>query len=70
MAIKIVRPPEADQWLSSGAAQVALGLHPHTLRKYAKAGLIEAVRTPGGQFRYNVSKYLRERQAKTEHPGG
>jgi excisionase family DNA binding protein len=40
------------------AAEV-LGLHPNTLRRYADNGRIEAIRTEGGQRRYNVASYVR-----------
>jgi putative resolvase len=35
-----------------------LGVHPQTLYKYEKAGIIETIRTPGGKRLYNVKDYL------------
>src|SRR5260221_5876012 len=34
------------------------GLHPHTLRKYADMGVIQSVRTPGGQRLFDVETFL------------
>lgn len=39
-------------------AVATLGLHPNTLRKYADAGKIEAIKTHSGQRRFNVESYL------------
>lgn len=36
-----------------------LGLHPHTLRKYAEEGKIESIRNEAGQRLYNVESYVR-----------
>ena len=35
-----------------------LGLHANTLRKYADEGSIEIIKTPSGQRKYNVDKFL------------
>lgn len=35
-----------------------LGVHPQTLYKYEKSGLIETIRTPGGKRLYNLDDYL------------
>jgi predicted site-specific integrase-resolvase len=36
-----------------------LGLHPHTLRKYADEGKIESIKNEAGQRLYNVESYRR-----------
>ena len=36
-----------------------LGLHPHTLRKYADEGKIESIKNEAGQRLYNVESYQR-----------
>lgn len=45
-------------FLPGRQAAEKLGLHQNTLRKYADQGLIQAVRTPSGQRRYDVESYL------------
>lgn len=37
-----------------------LGLHPHTLRKYADEGKIESIKNEAGQRLYNVESYQRD----------
>lgn len=37
-----------------------LDMHPHTLREYARNGVIRAIKTPAGQNRYDVDGYLAE----------
>ena len=46
------------QHLPSREAAKILGLHPHTLRRYADAGIIPSIRTQSGQRRYDVQTYL------------
>ena len=46
------------QYLPSRQAAKILGLHPHTLRRYADAGIIPSIRTQSGQRRYDVQTYL------------
>ena len=37
------------------------GLHPHTLRKYADSGAIQAIRTPTGQRLFNIDAFLADK---------
>ena len=46
------------QYLPSRQAAKIPGLHPHTLRRYADAGIIPSIRTQSGQRRYDVQSYL------------
>ena len=46
------------QYPPSRQAAKILGLHPHTLRRYADAGIIPSIRTQSGQRRYDVQSYL------------
>ena len=46
------------QYLPSRQAAKILGLHPHTLRRYAYAGIIPSIRTQSGPRRYDVETYL------------
>lgn len=43
-------------------AKKQLGLHPNTLRKYADDGIIETIRTPSGQRRFNVESFINQKQ--------
>lgn len=51
----------SPQYVSTGKATKALGLHRQTLVAYAKDGLIDAHQTPGGKWRFNVESYLARR---------
>ena len=53
------------QYLPSREAAKILGLHPHTLRRYADAGIIPSIKTQSGQRRYDVETYLGN--SKTQH---
>ena len=46
------------QYLPSREAAKILGLHPHTLRRYADTGIIPYIKTQSGQRRYDVQTYL------------
>lgn len=41
-------------------ARKQLGLHPNTLRKYADEGIIETIRTPSGQRRFNIESFINQ----------
>lgn len=41
-------------------AAKALGVHPNTLRNWARSGKIETVKTPGGQTHYAIDGILKE----------
>ena len=43
-------------------AKKQLGLHPNTLRKYADEGIIETIKTPSGQRRFNVESFIKQKQ--------
>jgi predicted site-specific integrase-resolvase len=43
-------------------AKKILGLHPNTLRKYADDGIIESIKTPSGQRRFNVESFINQKQ--------
>jgi len=46
------------KYVTSRVACEQLGLHANTLRKYADEGSIEIIKTPSGQRKYNVDKFL------------
>jgi len=47
-------------------AKKILGLHPNTLRKYADDGIIESIKTPSGQRRFNVESFINQKQSTTQ----
>ena len=49
---------------SRNAASI-LGLHPNTLRRYAKNGKIEYIRNEAGQRRYNINSYIHGKSKAT-----
>jgi excisionase family DNA binding protein len=52
-------------WLSLSAAADIVGVHFTTLRRWADAGEIECIRTPGGQRRFKaevIGQFLEQRQ--------
>jgi predicted site-specific integrase-resolvase len=43
-------------------ARKQLGLHPNTLRKYADEGIIDTIKTPSGQRRFNIGSFIQQKQ--------
>ena len=48
------------KFVSSSVAQKQLRVAPQTLRRWANAGKIAALRTPGGHYRYCLDKFIEE----------
>ncbi|HSS10539.1 MAG TPA: helix-turn-helix domain-containing protein [Acidimicrobiales bacterium] len=48
-------PTQPDEWLTVGEAAELIGIHPTTLRRYEREGLIKARRTPTNQRRFRRS---------------
>ena len=44
-------------------ARKKLGLHPNTLRKYADNGIIDVIKTPSGQRRFNIDSFITNNQS-------
>lgn len=47
--------PDRKEWFSLTEASALLGVHPTTLRRWADAGSIPCLRTPGGHRRFQMS---------------
>ena len=47
-----------DKFVTPKVAAEQLKVHPLTLKRYERDGLIETFRTPGGKRMYNVNQYL------------
>ena len=45
------RPARQKDWMTSGEVARALNMTDATIRRWAREGLIEAMKTPGGQYR-------------------
>jgi excisionase family DNA binding protein len=57
------------RYVSSRVASEILGVQAQTLRRWAKAGKIGAIRTPGNQWRYDLSGLIvSERPAAPPQP--
>jgi excisionase family DNA binding protein len=52
------------RFVSSRVASEILGVQAQTLRRWAKAGKIGAIRTPGNQWRYDLSGLIKPRKAR------
>lgn len=54
------------QYVSTEVACKTLGVHPNTLRRWDKTGLIDCVRAAGGGHRrYNVGAFIDRGRGKT-----
>jgi len=49
---------EAKSYINATNAANQLGVVPQTLRRWAKAGTIDHIKTPGGQYRYNIDSLM------------
>lgn len=59
--------PEKD-WITSGEVARALDMTDAAIRRWAREGLIDAIKTPGGQYRFRreaVSALMRRHAAKS-----
>lgn len=62
---KLTQSGDNKAWLSLSEAAAILGVHFTTLRRWADAGEIACIRTPGGRRRFSaevVSQFLRQHQ--------
>jgi excisionase family DNA binding protein len=63
------RGPIADRpeksWVTSGEVARALNMTDAAIRRWAREGLLEAIKTPGGQYRFRreaLSNLMKSRQ--------
>ena len=49
----------AMRYIPSRGASRILGMHPQTLRKWAREGRIDYILTEGSQRRYDVDSFIR-----------
>ena len=65
------RPVPAKQpkeWMTSGEVARAFDMTDAAIRRWAREGLVEAIKTPGGQYRFRRESLARLLQVK--HPNG
>ena len=48
--------PQADKLLTPGQVAEMFRVHPKTVTRWAAAGLIDSIRTPGGHRRFRASE--------------
>ena len=48
------------RYVSAGKAAAIIGVSDESLRRWAEAGKIEFVQTPGGHFRYNIDAWRKD----------
>ena len=59
-------PPK--EWMTSGEVARALSMTDAAIRRWAREGLVEAIKTPGGQYRFRREALARLLQVR--HPNG
>jgi excisionase family DNA binding protein len=55
-------------WMTSGEVARVLNMTDAAIRRWAREGLVEAMKTPGGQYRFRREALARLLQVK--HPNG
>ena len=55
---------QMNAYVGAGVAASVLGVSSDSLRRWAKAGKIGYVRTPGGRFRYDLAGFMQVAQAQ------
>ncbi len=62
----VAAPPK--EWMTSGEVARALNMTDAAIRRWAREGLVEAIKTPGGQYRFRREALARLLQVR--HPNG
>jgi len=66
------RPKLEKDWVTSGEVARALDMTDAAIRRWAREGLVEAIKTPGGQYRFRreaVSNLMKSRNMPKRQPG-
>jgi excisionase family DNA binding protein len=53
---------ETITYLSGKKASQLLGIHKRTLYNWERNGKITAIRTPGGQRKYNIKEFMKNNE--------
>jgi len=59
---------QPKEWMTSGEVARAFDMTDAAIRRWAREGLVEAIKTPGGQYRFRRESLARLLQVK--HPNG
>jgi excisionase family DNA binding protein len=60
---------QPKEWMTSGEVARALSMTDAAIRRWAREGLIEAIKTPGGQYRFSRQALARLLQVKHHNNG-
>jgi excisionase family DNA binding protein len=63
-----VRSRKPKDWMTSGEVARALNMTDAAIRRWAREGLVEAIKTPGGQYRFRREALARLMQVR--NPNG
>jgi len=61
-------PPK--DWMTSGEVARALNMTRAAIRRWAREGLVDAIKTPGGQYRFRREALARLMDVKRIHRNG
>jgi excisionase family DNA binding protein len=59
---------QPKEWMTSGEVARAMNMTDAAIRRWAREGLVEAIKTPGGQYRFRREALARLLQVR--HPNG
>ena len=59
---------QPKEWMTSGEVARALDMTDAAIRRWAREGLVEVIRTPGGQYRF--SRHALARLLQVRHHNG
>jgi excisionase family DNA binding protein len=60
---------QPKEWMTSAEVARALSMTDAAIRRWAREGLIEVIKTPGGQYRFSRQALARLLQVKHHHNG-
>jgi len=63
------RKNRANDWMTSGEVARELNMTDAAIRRWAREGLVDAIKTPGGQYRFR-REALNQLLAGNGHSGG
>ncbi len=61
---------QQKDWMTSGEVARALNMTRAAIRRWAREGLVDAIKTPGGQYRFRREALARLTDVKRLHPNG
>lgn len=60
---------QPKEWMTSGEVARALSMTDAAIRRWAREGLIEVIKTPGGQYRFSRQALARLLEVKRHNNG-